>query len=112
MKRKLESTIPTKPRKSLRALTLWTSLLLIGAGTLFLAGKAQPKSEATEVVERAIYKVRADQIANYPAARAQMLAALKTFSGYRSGQTFRAVSDSTLYRPQLGIPEPSIIIFY
>ena len=107
MKRKLESTIPTKPRKSLRALTLWTSLLLIGAGTLFLAGKAQPKSEATEVVERAIYKVRADQIANYPAARAQMLAALKTFSGYRSGQTFRAVSDSTLYRPR--VPGPFLL---
>ena len=26
-----------------------------------------------------------------------MLAALKTFSGYRSGQTFRAVSDSTIF---------------
>ena len=97
MKRKPESTIQMKPQKSLRAPVFWTSLLLIGAGILFMAGKAQPKNEAAEVVELAIYKVHADQIANYPAARAQMLAALKTFSGYRSGQTFRAVSDATIF---------------
>lgn len=58
--------------------------------------KPQPGSQA-EVVELAIYKVRSDQLANYPAAREQLLAALKTFSGYRSGQTFRAVSDPTLF---------------
>ena len=57
----------------------------------------QPNDETDEVVELAIYKVHPDQLANYPDARAQMLAVLKTFGGYRSGQTFRAVSDANVF---------------
>ena len=59
--------------------------------------ESERPDETAEVVELAIYKVRPDQLANYPAARAQMRAALKALSGYRSGHTFQAVSDATIF---------------